>query len=123
MFKDEGDIEGIALVMLEIGTLCGAARRWDKALPWYEQSLHAWQLFERADYGNPSGRARTLDAIGVAYRQQGQWTTHHPARQALEMYRSLGMRAGEAQALVIWPARTLARVGQTRRRSPARPRR
>ena len=91
MFKDEGDIEGIALVMLEIGTLCGAAGRWDKALPWYEQSLHAWQLFERADYGNPSGRARTLDAIGSPSLGRAMDDAIIRHEQALELFRSLGM--------------------------------
>jgi tetratricopeptide (TPR) repeat protein len=112
MFTEAGDVEGIALAYLETGMLGGAAGRWDLVLPWYEQSLRAWQAFERGDHGNSSGRARTLNAIGVAYRQQGQWDeaiTRH--EQALELFRYLGIRAAEAQALTDLAS---AYVGQGR---------
>jgi tetratricopeptide (TPR) repeat protein/class 3 adenylate cyclase len=102
-----GEWESVLNLTTAIFNFFQVRGHWTEAEPLYAQALEAAR-----HSGNRSGEARTLNFLGLIYRQQGRWAEAETAhRNSLEIWREVGEKRGVGHTL-----KHLGRIVQLRQR-------
>jgi tetratricopeptide (TPR) repeat protein len=94
-FRQLGDVHGVAVALMNLGSVYREQGQWQEAIAAYEQSLQTFR-----ELGDVHGVAQTLTNLGTVYATQGQWQEAIAYyEQSLEISRQLGDVHGEGLTL------------------------